>query len=76
MLDCPTRGIDIGVKETIYRIIEDLKREGKSIIMISEELPEVIGMSDRILVLKDGEIVKSFDRSPELSESDVIHYMI
>lgn len=76
VLDCPTRGIDIGVKETIYRIIEDLKREGKSIIMISEELPEVIGMSDRILVLKDGEIVKSFDRSPELSESDVIHYMI
>lgn len=76
VLDCPTRGIDIGVKETIYRIIEDLKRQGKSIIIISEELPEVIGMSDRILVLKDGEIVKSFDRSPELSESDIIHYMI
>ena len=44
--------------------------------MISEELPEVIGMSDRILVLKDGQIVKSFDRSPELSEADVIQYMI
>ena len=57
ILDCPTRGIDIGVKETIYRIMEDLKRDGKSIIMISEELPEVIGMSDRILVLKDGQIV-------------------
>ena len=56
--------------------MEDLKRDGKSIIMISEELPEVIGMSDRILVLKDGQIVKSFDRSPELSESDVIQYMI
>lgn len=76
ILDCPTRGIDIGVKETIYRIMEDLKRQGKSIIMISEELPEVIGMSDRILVLKDGSIVKSFERSPELSESDVIQYMI
>ncbi len=76
VLDCPTRGIDIGVKETIYRIVEDLKQQGKSIIMISEELPEVIGMSDRILVLKDGEIVKSFDRSPDLSEADVIHYMI
>lgn len=76
ILDCPTRGIDIGVKETIYRIMEDLKRDGKSIIMISEELPEVIGMSDRILVLKDGQIVKSFDRSPELSEADVIQYMI
>lgn len=76
ILDCPTRGIDIGVKETIYRIMEDLKAQGKSIIMISEELPEVIGMSDRILVLKEGQIVKSFDRSPDLGESDVIQYMI
>lgn len=76
ILDCPTRGIDIGVKETIYRIMEDLKAQGKAIIMISEELPEVIGMSDRILVLKDGAIVKSFDRSPDLAEADVIQYMI
>lgn len=76
ILDCPTRGIDIGVKETIYRIMEDLKRQGKSIIMISEELPEVIGMSDRVLVLKDGAITKTFDRDPELKESDVIQYMI
>lgn len=76
ILDCPTRGIDIGVKETIYRIMEDLKAQGKAIIMISEELPEVIGMSDRILVLKEGRIVKSFDRNPNLGESDVIQYMI
>lgn len=76
ILDCPTRGIDIGVKETIYRIMEDLKAQGKGIIMISEELPEVLGMSDRILVMKDGAIVKSFDRSPDLTEADVIHYMI
>lgn len=76
ILDCPTRGIDIGVKETIYRIMEDLKAQGKSIIMISEEMPEVLGMSDRILVMKDGRIVKSFDRSPSLAESDIIEYMI
>ena len=76
ILDCPTRGIDIGVKETIYRIMEDLKAQGKSIIMISEELPEVIGMSDRILVLKEGRIVKTFDRDPGLTEADVIHHMI
>ncbi len=76
ILDCPTRGIDIGVKETIYRIMEDLKAQGKSIIMISEEMPEVLGMSDRILVLKEGRVVKSFDRSPSLAESDIIEYMI
>ncbi len=76
ILDCPTRGIDIGVKETIYRIMEDLRSQGKAIIMISEELPELIGMSDRILVLRDGKIAKSFDRSPELGEADVIQYMI
>ncbi len=76
ILDCPTRGIDIGVKETIYRIMEDLKAQGKSIIMISEEMPEVLGMSDRILVMKDGRIVRSFERSPSLSESDIIEYMI
>lgn len=56
--------------------MEDLKAQGKAIIMISEELPEVIGMSDRILVLKEGRIVKSFDRNPNLGESDVIQYMI
>ena len=76
ILDCPTRGIDIGVKEAIYRIMEDLKSQGKSIIMISEELPEVIGMSDRILVMKDGRIVKEFDRGPELTENSIIQYMI
>jgi ribose transport system ATP-binding protein len=76
IMDCPTRGIDVGVKEAIYRMMEDLKAQGKSIIMISEELPEVLGMSDRILVLKDGEITKEFTRQPGLTESDVIQYMI
>lgn len=56
--------------------MEKLKAEGKSILMISEELPEVIGMSDRILVLKDGEIQKEFMRSPEVTESVIIEYMI
>jgi ribose transport system ATP-binding protein len=76
ILDCPTRGIDVGVKEAIYRIIEDLKNEGKSIIMISEELPEILGMSDRILTMKDGQITHSFTRSSDLKEADIIHYMI
>ncbi len=76
ILDCPTRGIDIGVKEAIYRIMEDLKSQGKSIIMISEEMPEVLGMSDRIIVIKDGRITKTFERSPDLSENSIIQYMI
>lgn len=76
ILDCPTRGIDIGVKEAIYKIMDKLKKEGKSIIMISEELPEVIGMSDRILVMKDGRLTKEIVVSEKLSETDIIQYMI
>lgn len=76
ILDCPTRGIDVGVKEAIYRIMEELKAEGKAIIMVSEELPEVLGMCDRVLVIKDGEIKHEFTRSAELNETDVIQYMI
>ncbi|MDR2303939.1 MAG: sugar ABC transporter ATP-binding protein [Treponema sp.] len=76
ILDCPTRGIDIGVKEAIYDIMEDLKKQGKSIIMISEELPEIIGMSDRIITIKDGKSTREFRRSRSLTEQDIIQYMI
>lgn len=76
IFDCPTRGIDIGVKVSMYRQIYDLKKQGKAIIMISEELPELIGMSDRIMILKDGKLAKTFSRSAELAETDIIHYMI
>ena len=76
ILDCPTRGIDIGVKAFMYQLMYQLKEEGKSIIMISEELPELIGMSDRILIMKDGKIQKSFRRSEELNEAILIKEMI
>lgn len=76
IMDCPTRGIDIGVKEAIYRLMEELKREGRAMIMISEELPELIGMSDTILIMKDGKITHKVDRSPEIKEQTVIQYMI
>ncbi|MFT3985566.1 MAG: sugar ABC transporter ATP-binding protein [Lachnospiraceae bacterium] len=76
ILDCPTRGIDIGVKAGIYELMEQLKKEGKSIILISEELPEVIGMSDRIIVLKNGEISGEFLRNEDLSETTLIDYMV
>ena len=56
ILDEPTRGIDVGAKYEIYTIIEELAKEGKSIIMITSELPELLGMSDRILVMCEGKI--------------------
>jgi len=76
ILDCPTRGIDIGVKAALYQLMYQLKQEGKSIIMISEELPELIGMSDRIMIMKDGRIQQEFERSPGLAESQLIKAMI
>jgi putative multiple sugar transport system ATP-binding protein len=56
-LDEPTRGIDVGAKYEIYSIINELAEEGKSIIMISSELPEILGMCDRIYVMNEGKIV-------------------
>ena len=76
ILDCPTRGVDIGVKQAMYQLMVRLKNEGKSILMISEELPELIGMSDRILIMKDGQIQDSFTRSEELNESVLIKKMV
>ena len=76
ILDCPTRGVDIGVKQFIYQLLYQMKLEGKSIIMISEELPELIGMSDRILIMKDGQITKEFTRSKDLTQEQIIEYMI
>lgn len=76
ILDCPTRGVDIGVKQFIYQLLYKMKLEGKSIIMISEELPELIGMSDRILIMKDGQVTKEFTRNKDLTQEQIIEYMI
>lgn len=76
ILDCPTRGIDVGVKAAMYHLMYQLKKEGKSILLISEELPELIGMSDRILIMKDGAITGEFKRGEDLTEQKLIHYII
>jgi ribose transport system ATP-binding protein len=76
ILDCPTRGIDVMVKAAIYQLMRNLKKSGKSIIMISEELLELIGMCDRILILKNGRIAREFKRDRNLTEESVIKYMI
>jgi ribose transport system ATP-binding protein len=76
ILDCPTRGIDVGVKANIYSLMTEFRKTGKSMILISEELSEVIGMSDRILIIKDGRINGEFLREEEPTESMLIKYMI
>ena len=76
VLDSPTRGIDVKVKQAIYGLMADLRKQGKSIIMISEEIPELLGMADRILVMKNGRINGEFLRDPNLSEEDLIAKMV
>jgi ribose transport system ATP-binding protein len=59
----PTRGIDVDAKASIYHLMRDLARAGTAIMMVSSDLPEILGASDRILVMRDGRIVGEFDRS-------------
>ena len=76
ILDCPTRGIDVGTKAAIYQLIMQMKEEGKSILLISEELQELIGMSDRIVLLRDGAVSGEFLRNEGLTEAKLIQKMI
>lgn len=76
ILDEPTRGIDVGAKAEIYALMEELTEQGKSIIMVSSELPEVINMSDRIYVMRDGEIKKTFEDSSWFDQEEILSYMI
>ena len=73
ILDEPTRGVDIGAKNEIYRIINSLTESGTAVLMVSSDLPELLGMSDRVLVIRDGVVVKELSAS-ELSEEKVIMF--
>lgn len=72
IFDEPTRGIDVGTKVEIYRLINQLIEQGVAVVLISPELPEIIGMSDRILAWRDGEIISTLNRD-EASEESVLH---
>ena len=61
ILDEPTRGIDVGAKYEIYCIMNDMVAQGKAVVMISSELPELLGMCDRIYVMNEGSMVAEFD---------------
>lgn len=76
ILDCPTRGVDIGVKASMYKLINDMKKAGKSIVLISEELPELCGMSDRLLIMKDGKVTGEFLRQDGFDNTELIDCMI
>lgn len=73
IFDEPTKGVDVGAKAEIYRLMEDLVIKGKSVIMVSSELPEVIGMSDRVIIMREGKIAKELSRD-ELSEEKILHF--
>jgi ribose transport system ATP-binding protein len=76
IFDEPTRGIDVGAKSEIYKLIDELSRQGNSVIIISSELPEIMTMSERLLVFKDGEIVKEFTDVASLSEEQILEHAI
>ena len=73
-LDEPTRGIDIGAKAEIYRLMTLLANEGKCILMVSSEMPEVMGMSDRILVMHEGKVTGILDNTPDLTQDTILRY--
>ncbi len=72
IFDEPTRGIDVGSKIEIYKIMNDLLKEGVCIILISSELPELLSISDRILVMKHGKIAASFDNCKDLKREEIL----
>jgi len=76
IINSPTRGVDVGAKYEIYRIIEDLKNKGKAILLISDELPELIGMSDRIYCFRAGKVSGEFVRGKDCTEETVVAKMV
>ncbi len=74
IFDEPTRGIDVGAKIEVYNIINTLVRQGVAVVMISSELPEVLGMSDRVAVMHQGEITGVFDNDASLTQEKILYY--
>jgi ribose transport system ATP-binding protein len=75
IFDEPTRGIDVGSKQEIYQVMVDLLKQGKAIIMVSSDMPEVISMSDRVLIMKSGEKMAELQKD-EVSEENILTYSI
>jgi ABC-type sugar transport system ATPase subunit len=73
ILDEPTKGVDVGAKAEIYAIMNNLAKQGVAIIMISSELPEVINMSDRVIVMSNGVVTATLPRE-DLSQEKIMKY--
>ena len=73
-LDEPTRGIDVGAKAEIHKLISNLAGQGKTIVMVSSELPEVMGMSDRIMVMHEGRVTGILENHKDLTQSEIMRY--
>ena len=76
IFDEPTKGVDVGAKAEIYRLMEDMIKAGKSIIVVSSELPEVMGLSDRIIVMGEGKVNAVLDRDGFGSSDQMLDYAI
>ena len=77
IFDEPTRGIDVGARYEIYQLLNELSEQGKAIIMISSDLPEVLAMSDRIVVMREGQVTGILDNKssqPKVTPEDIMHY--
>jgi len=72
IVDEPTRGIDVGTKAEVHRLLSELAAQGVAVLMISSELPEVLGMADRIVVLFEGRVMREFTRA-EATEDALMH---
>jgi ribose transport system ATP-binding protein len=76
IFDEPTRGIDVGARYEVYELMNGLLAEGKAVLVISSELPEVLGLADRILVMRDGRLVSQLDNTPGLTQDDLLSHAL
>ena len=74
IMDEPTRGIDVGAKHEIYEIMRSLAKQGKAIIMISSEMPELLGMADRICVMCNGKLTGELENQAEMTQEKVMAF--
>ena len=76
IFDEPTKGVDVGAKAEIYRLMEELVEEGKSIIVVSSELPEAMGISDRIIVMSEGNVTAELTSKVDFVEDSILDLAI
>ncbi len=74
ILDEPTRGVDIGAKLEIYKIIQKLADEGIAVICISSELPEIIGLADRVLIMREGKLAGEIENPEEITQENIMYF--